>query len=1744
MSIDLKGNTNYVAFHDLEQGLVVPRTNLSAVDMNVGNGLEVYGDTINIREADAIQIVNGASTTAVITSEALRKALFMGSTSILDVTKQTVTASAGSITSTFDSDGMVVTGASADGVGGIKFVGPLAGVSEKEGKFLLVFDVYVSVSGSVTGFSCTGDEDIVFETIPGYTLSKTEQGSWVRCAALIDTTAGVYTGSLYFNVATTSNTEYSFKLGNVRVQDATGLNSDEIQYLVLAGKINTTVEGATVVVDGNNPYVFIPGEGVKIQEGVISMDTSKAPAADIINNTGDMLLSNKNFNAALSSGKAVDVTSTPSASTGTVNTGIGVKGQISWTGSGNATFGFYDADHAFPKFAGGLVYLMEADVTNNGSANITLSANNAINDTLPVTLAPGRKVRIAFLFDTATTGYFSLTSSGAFDILFDYLREYEVTGCSDEARKYIAQLPDPDDYNKYYLVDEDEVNPWLYIINMHDAPVVTLMAGLAYKIHANDGNVHTLMVDTIPPNTYGRSAHLELYVGETSAIELTSPLRLAHGNSFTANTLNNCSVIFQDGLATLTVDSVESSFIINLAGSTYTTESGTVYYGISTSESTYLVFNSDTNGLDADMHGAAANDDKEFYGNGIANTIMVGAGTFGTHKADMQELTLKGATISGSNINLISNVGVQDALVNNATVSVAANTTLKLVGSTNSTSAISGTGKVTFDNGAVVDASQNKAGAVLISTAASGLIVVSGVTVTVKGLNGYTTTVTNKTGQYLLANGDVVTAAKLYTVSVTAASGNNTLNAGLTAATYDDIIFAHGVDGSTCSAGTASVSENVAVLGNAADKTFITGNVSVTSGKNLKLQDMSVSGSTFSGAGSVYYTYITLDNVTVGNTRSYFKSVVIPEDSVVTETVANSIYTAENIVLDGTLIIANRGDRFVNNTTIISPSKTGVLKDATYNATPIFMWYQGDTLVVDGVKLTGVNDPNLNSEDESVAAICRGTAYFTDCEISGNTGGIAVRVANVTTSAVSYTAGTLYATNCSFFDNVGRNSRNGLSVGRVFTVDGAPYPKAYLKNCVFGTNQNILLRAGDIYLDGGTYSHHVYNHPAKDSYAAFWLIAGSTISFTTTTSDINGKAFATGTQAPISIGTLSASNDWTDEGMVTFNLQTGNVAELSACRFYSINYAGVVATNPVIQESIVITAPMQEWKATNITFASPLDASKASTVKLTGTTFTEASKISNPPMRIQLPANTTLDITGNTNAADTKIIQAPIIVVGNDPTAPAGEATIVGGTVSPLTISGIGTYIDKEGDNDFVEINSTNVVPVDGSTTGAKYLGTILSATTGETGANRFAKIDSGAVAVVNEATNAVNKQIITHDYEPILGGTFSLTSATVDEATKTVAIQSGGTMSVVDVIGGKDSTIDLGGTNVNVSSDVTASVSGCTFTGGSASILGGNFYIAGGSAEFTSCTVQGGTATYGGGFYVISELKLSSCVVSGNSGENGKDIYVNGSMAKLYVDGCTVDQIRNDGATVYLKGACTVGRLYYGVTVGSVVISSGAILDLTGNTNATPIAPGGAIIASGDNTFIYGPSSATTTAYITGASFTQISSGTKLTFGCLGNITVDSGVWSASNAVFSRGSGAGDMIVVNDGNVNLTNISASNTAYNYIGIYGGTVTLNGCATDAGAPIQFRGSGGVLVLSGSNFIGRGISHLTGSSGGSMIIADKAIINESGGFIAIDPGQGITFGASVTIINNAGTSSLLNGGASGTCSKINTNGTIA
>ena len=58
-------------------------------------------------------------------------------------------------------------------------------------------------------------------------------------------------------------------------------------------------------------------------------------------------------------------------------------------------------------------------------------------------------------------------------------------------------------------------------------------------------------------------------------------------------------------------------------------------------------------------------------------------------------------------------------------------------------------------------------------------------------------------------------------------------------------------------------------------------------------------------------------------------------------------------------------------------------------------------------------------------------------------------------------------------------------------------------------------------------------------------------------------------------------------------------------------------------------------------------------------------------------------------------------------------------------------------------------------------------------------------------------------------------------------------------------------------------------------------------------------------------------------------------------------DAVVGSGGKIVLDGAVIVKKIanYWQTSDGVVIIGSGAIVDLTGNTNSTPIAPGGSVV-------------------------------------------------------------------------------------------------------------------------------------------------------------------------------------------------------
>ena len=202
------------------------------------------------------------------------------------------------------------------------------------------------------------------------------------------------------------------------------------------------------------------------------------------------------------------------------------------------------------------------------------------------------------------------------------------------------------------------------------------------------------------------------------------------------------------------------------------------------------------------------------------------------------------------------------------------------------------------------------------------------------------------------------------------------------------------------------------------------------------------------------------------------------------------------------------------------------------------------------------------------------------------------------------------------------------------------------------------------------------------------------------------------------------------------------------------------------------------------------------------------------------------------------------------------------------------------------------------------------------------------------------------------------------------------------------------------------ATISSATITGCSASYAGGALFVYGGTATATlnSCTISGCSAQFGGGIFENSGAKttLNSCVISGCSAGEGGGVCLYNVGTSATLNSCTISGCSANGgaalkaatnakielvdctisgniptsrgvnltsSTLSFAGSNVLTDAVYGSS-GSVTISSGAILDLTGNTNATPVAPGGGVIVDDGCQVI---TSAGSTVSIAGGTYTKI---------------------------------------------------------------------------------------------------------------------------------------------------------------------------
>lgn len=327
------------------------------------------------------------------------------------------------------------------------------------------------------------------------------------------------------------------------------------------------------------------------------------------------------------------------------------------------------------------------------------------------------------------------------------------------------------------------------------------------------------------------------------------------------------------------------------------------------------------------------------------------------------------------------------------------------------------------------------------------------------------------------------------------------------------------------------------------------------------------------------------------------------------------------------------------------------------------------------------------------------------------------------------------------------------------------------------------------------------------------------------------------------------------------------------------------------------------------------------------------------------------------------------------------------------------------------------------------------------------------------------------------------------------------------------------------------------------------------GNAEFVRCLITGNTAYMGAvaAIHANCNITLTGCTFSNNSAtyyKNAFDLNLNKGNATV-ADCSFTDAARNvsiDSASCTFSGTNSFAGIVIGGTASSLLIASGAIVDLTGNSNATPIAPSGTItFASGGATVKVGNSMASSSYMMDNVT---LPAGAKLTNTNVVNLgsancTVSSGTTaSVSGATITSGfaPSRGGFANVLQGTLNVTDCTITGcTAVIGAGINAsaGTVNLSGAIFSGNVETDIYGYAGTFTYinggctigvirsgdTGANWIFTGTNSIgkieTGS--GAVVISSGASINLTS---SINPGGGITFeSGGATIVYSNGASSL-------------------
>ena len=388
-----------------------------------------------------------------------------------------------------------------------------------------------------------------------------------------------------------------------------------------------------------------------------TVNNNAATVADVMGGTAQKMVDGKALMGALTLGQAVDVTSIPDGYTSSTYNENSLN--VTTTSVGFA---------AFPKWAADLDYIMVADFVNSGTTSRTITPSGGTwleGGSAAKTLPANTTSRMAMVFSGTSASHpakFVLTGTGVLHA--DMLREYEVTKCTKEARDQLVALNTKNDYESYYTVKDDMVDPWTYIINMGASPATTVAAGLAYQINAMTGS-HTLTCNACPPGYVGRETFVRILLGSTGNVIVQTPLVL--GTPLIANSINNCSVIYRDGQAILTVTDNLGGYIVT---NTLTSGDGSLSAALTATGETnqFVMFDYQTVGSACPTGTAAAAGSKYIIGNGLTDTTITGTLNCGGNKITMHTLGLSAFTATSGT------VAMRDVYIpNGATASMGTN---------------------------------------------------------------------------------------------------------------------------------------------------------------------------------------------------------------------------------------------------------------------------------------------------------------------------------------------------------------------------------------------------------------------------------------------------------------------------------------------------------------------------------------------------------------------------------------------------------------------------------------------------------------------------------------------------------------------------------------------------------------------------------------------------------------------------------------------------------------------------------------------------------------------------------------------------------------------------------------------------------------------------------------------------------------------------------------------------------------